>query len=99
MENLLELFSSNPTYLIVAVAAAIVILLGMIKKLIKLALIGGAFLVLWVAYSIWMGEDASLENLKEKAIEAGQKAKDSAVKKVQEKAEEQIDKILPKTNF
>ena len=34
--------------------------------------------------------------LKEKASEVGEKAKESVVKKVEEKTEENLDKLLPK---
>ena len=50
MDQSIEVLVSNPVYMAVAVVLAIVILLGVIKKLLKLVLVVSALLVLWVAY-------------------------------------------------
>ena len=50
MDQSIEVLASNPAYMAVVVVLAIVILLGVIKKLLKLVLVVSAILVLWVAY-------------------------------------------------
>jgi len=53
MEPIITFFSDQPVYLIVAVILAIVILFSFIKKLIKLAMVVAAVLVLYIAYLLW----------------------------------------------
>ena len=107
MDQPIEMLASNPVYMAVAVVLAIIILLGIIKKLIKLVMVASALLVLWVAYMIYTEQEVSVESfkeglqsgvetLKEKVSEVGEKAKESVVKKVEEKAKENFDKLLPK---
>jgi phage-related minor tail protein len=93
----------------VAVVLALIILLGVIKKLIKLVLVAGAILVLWVAYMVWAGEEVSVETIKEelqsgveavkeKASKAREDIKESVEKSIEEKTENQLNKILPNKN-
>ena len=65
MDQSIELLTSNPVYMAVAVVLALLILVGVIKKLIKFVLVVSALLVLWVAYMVWSGEDVTVESLKE----------------------------------
>jgi len=103
----IEILASNPVYMAVAVVLAIIILLGIIKKLIKLVMVVSAILVLWVAYMVYTGQEVNIESAqksyetaKETVIEAvstaGEKAKKSAGEKMEEKAKENLDKLLPK---
>ena len=103
----IEILASNPVYMAVAVVLAIIILLGIIKKLIKLVMVGSAILVLWVAYMVYTGQEVNIESVqqsyetaKETVIEAvstaGETAKKSAGEKMEEKAKENLDKLLPK---
>ena len=59
MENIIELITSNPVYLAIAVILAIVIVYGFVKKIIKLALVTGAVFVLYVAYLHYSGKNTS----------------------------------------
>ena len=85
MDQLIEVLTSNPVYMAVAVVLAIVILLGVIKKLLKLVLVVSAILVLWVAYMVWSGQDVTVERLKE-GIQSG-------VETVKEKASATTSKV------
>lgn len=103
MDQSIEMLVSNPVYMAVAVVLALIILFGVIKKLIKVVLVVGAILILWVAYMVWSGNDISVEtikedvqtgveNVKEKVFETKSKVKET----VEEKTEDQLNKILPK---
>jgi predicted tellurium resistance membrane protein TerC len=103
MDQSIEILVSNPVYMAVAVVLALIILFGVIKKLIKVVLVVGAILILWVAYMVWSGNDISVEtikegvqtgveNVKEKVFETKSKVKET----VEEKTEDQLNKILPK---
>ena len=83
MDQSIEVLVSNPVYMSVAVVLAIVILLGVIKKLFKLVLIVSAILVVWVAYGITF-MDWSVEDVK-----AGM---ETAI----EKTEESLKNVMPK---
>ena len=107
MDQSIELLTSNPVYMAVAVVLALLILVGVIKKLIKFVLVVSALLVLWVAYMVWSGEDVTveslkeglqsgIENIKEKTNESAEKAKETINKSIEEKTEEKLDQILPK---
>ena len=96
MDQFSNLLASDPIYMAIAVVLAVIILLGVIKKLIKLVLVVSAILVLWIAYTTWTGGDTSIKSLndvfqsgvdavKDKASEGGEKARESAVKKIDEK--------------
>jgi len=89
--NLLQ----NPFFLILAVILAIVIVIGIIKKLFKLSLIVLTALVIYIGYSLWTGQDVktSLDGIKNSVSETAtsnrQNAKDTK-KAVQEKVEETL---------
>ena len=85
MDQSIEVLVSNPVYMAVAVVLAIVILLGVIKKLLKLVLVVSALLVLWVAYMVWSGQDVTVDRLKEGI--------DSGVETVKEKASATSEKV------
>ena len=100
MENFIESLASEPIYLAIAVVFSIIILLGVIKKLLKIVLVFGALFILWIAYSVWSGNEVSMDELKENfqsgvdnvkktTAEASEKIKENAIKQVE-------DKILPK---
>ena len=99
MENIIELITSNPVYLAIAVILAIVIVYGFVKKIIKLALVTGAVFILYVAYLHYSGKNTSeisktvsksAEILKEAASKAGEKLKDSAIKSIDKKVESKL---------
>ena len=102
MDQSIEMLVSNPVYMAVAVVLALIILFGVIKKLIKLVLVVAAILILWVAYMVWTGNDVSVEtiregvqsgveNVKEKVFETKSELNET----VEEKTEDQLNKILP----
>jgi Ca2+/Na+ antiporter len=99
MENIIELITSNPVYLAIAVILAIVIVYGFVKKIIKLALVTGAVFILYVAYLHYSGKNTSeisktvsksAEILKEAVSKTGEKVKDSAIKSIEEKVESKL---------
>ena len=105
MDQFSNLLVSDPIYMAIAVVLAVIILLGVIKKLIKLVLVVSAILVLWIAQTTWTCGDTSIKTLtdefqsgveavKDKASEVGEKARESAVKKIDEKMKNQIIQTL-----
>ena len=90
MDSFSNILSENPTYLIIAVVFSIVILFSLAKKLLKITLVALSVFILWTAYTVWTGQEISNDELKEKFLETGEKLKDSAIKKAQEKTKEEI---------
>ncbi len=107
MDQPIEMLTSNPVYMAVAVVLAIIIFFGVIKKLIKLVIVVSAILILWVAYMVYTDQDVTVdsikrglqsgvETVKDKASDMGEKTKKSAVEKMEEKVEENLNELLPK---
>ena len=90
MDSFSNILSENPTYLIIAVVFSIVILFSLAKKLLKITLVALSVFILWTAYTVWTGQEISNDELKEKFLETGEKLKDSAIKKAQEKPKEEL---------
>ena len=90
MDSFSNILSENPTYLIIAVVFSIVILFSLAKKLLKITLVALSVFILWTAYTVWTGQEISNDELKEKFLETGEKLKDSANKKAQEKTKEEL---------
>ncbi len=90
MDSFSNILSENPTYLIIAVVFSIVILFSLAKKLLKITLVVLSVFILWTAYTVWTGQEISNDELKEKFLETGEKLKDSAIKKAQEKTKEDL---------
>ena len=90
MDGFSNILSENPTYLIIAVVFSIVILFSLAKKLLKITLVALSVFILWTAYTVWTGQEISNDELKEKFLETGEKLKDSAIKKAQEKTKENL---------
>ena len=90
MDGFSNILSENPTYLIIAVVFSIVILFSLAKKLLKITLVALSVFILWTAYTVWTGQEISNDELKEKILETGEKLKDSAIKKAQEKTKEEL---------
>lgn len=90
MDGFSNILSENPTYLIIAVVFSIVILFSLAKKLLKITLVALSVFILWTAYTVWTGQEISNNELKEKFLETGEKLKDSAIKKAQEKTKEEL---------
>ena len=101
MENIIELITSNPVYLAIAVILAVVVVYGFVKKIIKLALVAGAIFILYVAYLHYSGKNTSeitktvsksAEIIKEAVSKTGAKVKDSAIKSIEKKVESKLIK-------
>jgi len=90
VDSFSNILSENPTYLIIAVVFSIVILFSLAKKLLKITLVALSIFILWTAYTVWTGQEISNDELKEKFLETGEKLKDSAIKKAQEKTKEEL---------
>lgn len=90
MDSFSNILSENPSYLIIAVVFSIVILFSLAKKLLKITLVALSVFILWTAYTVWTGQEISNDELKEKFLETGEKLKDSAIKKAQEKTKEEL---------
>lgn len=93
MDSLIQLFTDNPVYLAVAVVLALVILVGVIKKLMKLVLLVAAVLVLYLAYFIWTGQEVpkyldSLQTKIEKTVKQGKKTLKKTGEELQEKSKQ-----------
>ena len=100
MESLIETLSNEPIYLAIAVVFSIIILLGVLKKLLKIVLVFSALFILWIAYSVWSGNEVSLDNIKENlqsGVENVKKSTSEATEKMKENTIKNIEeKILPK---
>ena len=105
MEPIIDFFSDQPVYLIVAVILAIAILFSFIKKLIKLAIVAAAVFVLYIAYLMWTGKEVpvSYEDVSskvkgkvEEGLQAGKKAGQELIEKSKEKILEEAEKKLDK---
>ena len=94
MNDLADLLSQNPSYLIVAVVFSVIVLFSVAKKLLKITLIAASVFILWIAYTVWTGQEISQEELKVKFLETGEKFKKSAIEKVQKKTEEELIKKI-----
>ena len=94
MDNLVNLLTENPTYLIIAVVFAVIILFSLAKKLLKMSLIAASVLILWIAYTVWTGQEISKDDLKDRFIETGEKLKKNTIEKVQKKTEEELLKKI-----
>jgi len=94
MDNLVKLLSENPTYLIIAVVFSIIILFSVAKKLLKMSLIAASVFILWIAYTVWTGQEISQDELKGRLIETGEKFKKNTIEKIQKKTEEELIKKI-----
>ena len=94
MNDLADLLSQNPSYLIVAVVFSVIVLFSVAKKLLKITLIAASVFILWIAYTVWTGQEISQEELKGKFLETGEKFNKSAIEKVQKKTEEELIKKI-----
>lgn len=65
MDSIIQSLIDNPVYLAVAVVLALVILFGVVRKLVKLALVMAAVLVMYIAYLVYTGEDVNIDRIKE----------------------------------
>ncbi|MFL3013780.1 MAG: hypothetical protein ACJZ19_04325 [Candidatus Neomarinimicrobiota bacterium] len=99
MENIIEVITSNPVYLAIAVILAVVVVYGFVKKIIKLVLVAASIFVLYVAYLHFTGKNTSeisktvsksAEVIKEAVSKTSEKVKDSAIKSIEEKVESEL---------
>ncbi|MCH7613998.1 MAG: hypothetical protein IIB45_11650 [Candidatus Marinimicrobia bacterium] len=65
MDSIIQSLIDNPVYLAVAVVLALVILFGVVRKLVKLALVMAAVLIMYIAYLVYSGEDVNIDRIKE----------------------------------
>lgn len=95
LEQIINTLTSNPLYLVIAVVLSVVILIGVIKKLLKLVLIAAAIFVLYIAYMIWTGQEVpdSIEKVKQSATESVEKGTEWIKKTVEEKDDEKLEKL------
>ncbi|MFH1851453.1 MAG: hypothetical protein ABIA75_03835 [Candidatus Neomarinimicrobiota bacterium] len=108
IEQLIETLTSNPVYLAGAVVLALIIVIGIVKKLLKLALLVVALFVLFIGYLVYTGQEVptSLEGIKktvqEEVIDPGkemlkdkaEEAKEKAAEKVKEEVDKAVDEVL-----
>ena len=99
MENIIEVITSNPVYLAIAVILAVVVVYGFVKKIIKLVLVAASIFVLYVAYLHFTGKNTSeisktvsksAEVIKEAVSKTSEKVKDSAIKSIEDKVESEF---------
>jgi Ca2+/Na+ antiporter len=64
MDTIINSLTDNPVYLAVAVVLALVILFGVVRKLVKLALVMAAVLIMYIAYLVYSGEDVTYDRFK-----------------------------------
>ena len=93
MEKVIETLTSNPVYLTVAVVLAVIILLATMKKLLKLVLVVGALLVLWIAYMAWTGQEVEVDKVKDR-IKSGVESVGDKANELSEKAKKSAGKML-----
>ena len=96
MENIIEIMTTNPVYLAIAVILALVVVYGFIKKIIKLVLVTASVFILYVAYLHYTGKDTdeitrsmtkTAEAAKDAVTKTTENIKESAVKKLEKEAE------------
>ena len=98
METIIDQLTGNPVYLAVAVVLALIILFGVIKKLIKLVIIGAAIFVLYIAYMIWTGKEIpkSLHDVQQTIQDTVEKGKEKSGQIFEKKVGEKIDQVFDK---
>lgn len=110
LEQLIKTLTSNPVYLAGAVVLALIIVIGIVKKLVKLALVVVAIFILFIAYLVYTGQEVptSFEDIKktvqEEVIDPGkamlkdkaEEAKDKAAEKVKEEVDKAVDDMHEK---
>jgi len=107
MESIINLLTSNPTYMAVAVILALFIVVGVVKKIIKLVLFVSAIFILYIAYLSCAGHDIpkttaglkesvseSIESIKKSASESLEEVKASAQKSVEEKVGQKVEGLF-----
>ncbi len=108
LEQLIETLTSNPVYLAGAVVLALIIVIGFVKKLVKLAVFVIAIFVLFIGYLVYTGQEVptSIDDIKktvqEEVIDPGKEmlkekaedAKEKAVEKVKEEVDKAVDDVL-----
>ena len=98
METIIDQLTENPVYLAVAVVLALIILFGVIKKLIKLVIVGAAIFVLYIAYMVWTGKEIpkSIHDVKQTIQETVEKTKDKGEQILEKKVGEKLDRMFDK---
>ena len=106
--QLIETLTSNPVYLAGAVVLALIIVIGLVKKLVKLAVFVIAIFVLFIGYLVYTGQEVptSLDDIK-KSVQEGvidpgkemlkekaEEAKDKAAEKIKEEVDKAVDEVI-----
>ena len=102
MDEIIRSLIENPVYLAVAVVLALIILFGVIRKLMKLVLVMGAILVIYIACFVWSGEEVDMNRIKEGVQSAGESITETAEeisKSVKEKVGEAVEEKLDEKNL
>jgi hypothetical protein len=94
MENLYQIITSNPIYMIIAVIISILIVFSIIKKMIKLLIITAACLVIYVGYLQYTGQEIP-ENVNE-LIDSVKTDVNTGVKTITDKTNEIIKREFTK---
>tara|TARA_B100001996_G_scaffold321016_1_gene265326 strand:- start:613 stop:942 length:330 start_codon:yes stop_codon:yes gene_type:complete len=107
MEVLFDTVLSNPVYIAILAILGILLVYAIIKKIIKLIISVGFILIAYVLYLNYTGQEVpktidefkdsvsgNVSKAKKAASETIGNAKKSTKKIVEEKAKEQLDKIL-----
>ena len=96
METIINQLASNPVYFAVAIVFALVILFGVIKKLIKLAIFSAVVFAIWIAYLVNTDKEipTTIQEAKESIIETIDRGKQKGEELLEKKVGEQIDKIF-----
>ena len=86
MESIIDTTFSNPVYTAIAGVLVIILVYALIKKIIKLVFIIGVFLVLYVVYLNYTGQDVpqTSDELKESVSETLGKGKEKASELLEE---------------
>ena len=59
-----------------------------------MSLIAASVFILWIAYTVWTGQEISQDELKGRLIETGEKFKKNTIEKIQKKTEEELIKKI-----
>jgi uncharacterized membrane protein len=102
IEQLIETLTSNPIYLGVAVVLSLIIVIGFVVKLVKLALVVVAVFILFLGYLVYTGQEVptSIEEIRktvqEEVIDPGKEMikviSEVEAEKAKEKVKEEVAK-------
>ena len=96
IESIINQIATNPIYFAVASVFILLILYGLIKKLIKLVIIGVVVFAIWIAYIIFSGKEipTTIQETKENIWKTIEEGKQKGEELLEKKVSEQIEKIF-----